>query len=1009
MVTPAMQQQPPPVIYGPNGERAEWNGREYIVAAPQSGPQQGPIPGLIQMTTPAEQRAREEREYDRQRDAVRDERLDRTEERAVAAAERQARTEERTIEQQQRAGTPESRGRLATAIGPSVLAQDSLARQEVDESGRGVNPLNRDWGAAALDSVPDFGILSPIARAWGGQDYQDYNQSLKTVEASLLPVFSGMAVTPQEAQRFIRANQPQIGDSPETLQRKARNRQTILNEAADMLQRPIPYPEIGRYGEEGFRERASQDGGGVPPPTVNDGRTVQPADSALAVAPGEYAADYVARFDRDGDNRASVEEMQAAGWQFDYQQGKWFPPGSDVGGNEPPAPPAGPQGGQPPQGPQGGTPQSQGYRTALEQERANADLVSRAGGGYGMTDALTGEFNDELAYGAGYLTQGLGNIGRRLTGREIEVSAQDRARASRDVMAQDRDEFARERPVQNFTGNVLGAAAFGPQGAARTMVGRMAQGAGMGATYGFAGAEGNVVERLPEAAIGAGVGAIAVPVVEKAVAPAINALARPVIQGAQSSGRFLGRQAGNVGNALGIPGSQRLVANNQPNPLASGMNRFADRMGAERVNALNPNLATARNNGLDQADLIDVLDDGSIGRMRALATRDTPGRDRMVQSAERRRANLPSRAARIASEEISQDTRPAIQAIDDLSATRRANASAIDNFGADEVPLSQDAILALRSDFVRPHIRAAAQRAQGSTDPVEREAAARLNRLAEEVLDNPGQARLTVREAQDISKALNDAATSAFRNNPADGQVLANLGRSVRQTARDNSQGYDSWLRQYGDDSDLIEAATTGRNFVSVSKDPASARGTEAFVQRAQQAGPAELGIQRAAAREAVEVAGSNPSGARTVLEGFANDAGQARRAAALGADAGRLQARASAELDSVTRHQRASPRIGSESSVNLQDSAGAAGAVVGTARDVMTANVPGLASRAMNAIRSRGFSNQEAEAIVMAANNPAQTDQLVAMLAERMTRREARSLARAIRYQVTTSLPTNQ
>ena len=100
-----------------------------------------------------------------------------------------------------------------------------------------------------------------------------------------------------------------------------------------------------------------------------------------------------------------------------------------------------------------------GYETALAQERANADLVSRAGGGVDMGLQFTGPFNDELAYAEGFLRQGAGNIGRRLTGRDIEVSAAERGRASQNVMRQDQDRFARERPVQNIAANVLGAAA----------------------------------------------------------------------------------------------------------------------------------------------------------------------------------------------------------------------------------------------------------------------------------------------------------------------------------------------------------------------------------------------------------------------------------------------------------------------------------------------------------------------------------------------------------------------
>lgn len=874
----------------------------------------------------------------------------------------------------------EARARFMINLGPLQESQRILEGMDAE----GYDPSSlRNIGASALEAVPFDGGFA--ARVAGGGDYNAYNQAAKTFEAAILPIMSGAAVTPTEAQRMIRAALPQPGDTPEVLAQKARQRRQMINAVASGIGEAPPYDMDAPDAPEAA-------GGG--PLSISDG----PAGGGIRPGQG-VPPDIAARFGQDG--RVSTEEMLAAGWTPDYESGQWLPPGGSAGGGSPP--PVGPQGGP---APQGGAPQSQGYQTALEQERANADRVSKAGGGYDMTSALTGEFNDELAYGAGFVRQGLGNIGRRLAGRDIEVSAAERGRAARDVMSQDRQEFARERPVQNALGNVLGGAAFGPTGAARSMVGRMAQGGGIGATYGFAGAEGGVMDRLPEAAGGAAIGAVAVPVVERAVAPAVNALARPVVEGAQSAGRFLGRQAGGAGNALGIPGSQRVVAANQPNPLASGLNRFADRMGPERVNALSPSLATARNNGLNEADLIDILDDGSIGRMRALGTRDTPGRDVAVQAAERRRRNLPSRVSRIASEEISQDSRPALQAIEELGQTRRANASAIDTFANDTVPIDPNLTGAMQSDLVRATLRDAARRAQSAVDPMERQAAERLTAIAEGRASMTG---LSVREAQDISRALDQSATAAFRTGSPDGPVLRDLSKAIRQSARDNSPGYDAWLKQYGDDSDLIEAAATGRNFVSVSRDPANARGTEAFVSRGQGASPPEQAVMRTAAREAVEAAASNPSGARTVLEGFANDTGQARRAAAIGADPRRLQERAGAELDSVTRHQRASPRIGSETATNQHDGLEAAGSVIGAVGDVFTGQFGRAGARVVNMVKGRGFSNQEAEAIVMAANDPAQTDQLVSMLAQRMSRRDAHSLARAIRYQVTTSLPTNQ
>lgn len=142
----------------------------------------------------------------------------------------------------------ESRVRLGLGFGPAVTAQRGMETAEAGgPNGTRTNPLNRDWGAATLDAIPDWGLLSPAARTWGGDDYQQYTQAAKSFEAAVLPVLSGAAVTESEASRQIRANLPELGDTPQTLERKARNRSMMLNAAADLLGRPRPFPAIGTW------------------------------------------------------------------------------------------------------------------------------------------------------------------------------------------------------------------------------------------------------------------------------------------------------------------------------------------------------------------------------------------------------------------------------------------------------------------------------------------------------------------------------------------------------------------------------------------------------------------------------------------------------------------------------------------------------------------------------------------------------------------------------------------
>jgi len=157
-------------------------------------------------------------------------------------------------------------------------------------------------------------------------------------------------------------------------------------------------------------------------------------------------------------------------------------------------------------------PQSQeGRLLALQQERERLERYRQLGiRGYdspGFTDQFTAPINDEVAWASGYGMQGAENIARNLTGRPVEVSALDRARAMRQISNEGQDRFARERPVQAFTGGLLSAVAVAPaRGAAIPgLIGRLGTEAGLGAAYGAAEGD-SLSDRLSGAGFGAGIG-----------------------------------------------------------------------------------------------------------------------------------------------------------------------------------------------------------------------------------------------------------------------------------------------------------------------------------------------------------------------------------------------------------------------------------------------------------------------------------------------------------------------
>ena len=133
------------------------------------------------------------------------------------------------------------------------------------------------------------------------------------------------------------------------------------------------------------------------------------------------------------------------------------------------------------------------------------------------------------------------------------------------------------------------------------------------------------------------------------------------------------------------------------------------------------------------------------------------------------------------------------------------------------VALDDNAVMALRSELATSAIRERARNALASPDPEVRAQGAALNRLAGELLDNPAGVRLTLRDAQDISRTLQQQATAAYRaNDGGRGEALATLGKAIRSNAADPQrggvEGYADWLKQFGDDISREEALQLGRD-----------------------------------------------------------------------------------------------------------------------------------------------------------------------------------------------------
>jgi len=152
----------------------------------------------------------------------------------------------------QEAGT---RARMDIGLAPMIAGQEGMSK--IERRGNPFGEGNRDnlfarvLSDAGVD-IPSWGIqfhpLEGVAKKIGGQDFQDYQQAAKAFESQLMPIMSGAAVSPSEAERQIKAALPEPGDSPETLQAKSRTRKMMLNGAAKARNMPLPYPDVPTWG-----------------------------------------------------------------------------------------------------------------------------------------------------------------------------------------------------------------------------------------------------------------------------------------------------------------------------------------------------------------------------------------------------------------------------------------------------------------------------------------------------------------------------------------------------------------------------------------------------------------------------------------------------------------------------------------------------------------------------------------------------------------------------------------
>jgi hypothetical protein len=353
----------------------------------------------------------------------------------------------------------------------------------------------------------------------------------------------------------------------------------------------------------------------------------------------------------------------------------------------------------------------------------------------------------------------------------------------------------RDFPIAYDASAVSGGLASG----AVLPAGRLAT-AGIGAGSGFLATDGDLKDR----AVGAGLGVLGGEVMRYA-APKL---------------------AGAALDLSGVP-MRAIAGESVPSPLtglpmASTSGSKAEVKAAEAVrramerDALSP--------GLIEVDPSDALPfqrgDNLTGLAEVVAQSPGPGQ-RIVRGAVSDQAAGAS--GRIKSE-IATTLGGTGDYFDKLSAAKLARKTEADKtmstLGRHEVTLDQDSVLALRSDLARSAVREQALNALASPDAEIRATGASLNRLYDDLLDKPGAQTITVRDAQNISRVLLDAADDAYRGgNGSRGTALKALGKSVRENASTPERGgfseYGDWLKKYAEDSSGIDALEMGRKVFS--------------------------------------------------------------------------------------------------------------------------------------------------------------------------------------------------
>ena len=434
-------------------------------------------------------------------------------------------------------------------------------------------------------------------------------------------------------------------------------------------------------------------------------------------------------------------------------------------------------------------------------------------------------------------------------------------------------------------------------------------------------------------------------------------------EGSEAFWRFIGALTGGVvtGARVSRPASARPGPPRVRTERLSGKEQAAVRRVTRGVKPAEARqrVADIREYG-GQPVLADAIGSRGQARIRAAATRDIPEQQTAVNFQTGRRVDAQDFAENLGAR-ISPETRSP-EAAQKAIADARSGQAAVDYgpVNAQSVPITDEVRSALSGNAGKAALRRALSAAED-------------NRNGEQVMEIED---LIAGRANSVSAGTLDRIRIA----------MAGRGGKLNQSpaTRDNARGLfgragdiDNTLGQV---PELAPARAAFRDSIGQEEAVAAGgrlfgKGTRADVEAAAAMTPAQRQAALAGARNAIEDAAGTPAGAAGTLDALATGNRTGRRLDAWGgpAVAADVQRGAQVGRGMLDTARNVSPRIGSESNLNIENSAAmnGAGAVAETALAIKTGGISAMFRPIIGMLKRIGLSDADAGRMVQVALDP--------------------------------------